>query len=144
MRLTSRRSQPPLALAVPLSRFTSQVGGGSAFFVRQQLIMKTFLVVCLFLLAGVIGYFLPTPISPHLPGYFQSVRYVDAAVSALLGVLVWSVYHLVEPVHYGKRWLILRATVIPTAWFFLIVLFYTLFGYLMTKDWKLYEPLMIS
>src|SRR5208282_5522405 len=28
------RSQPPLALAVPLSRFTSQVGGGSAFFVR--------------------------------------------------------------------------------------------------------------
>jgi hypothetical protein len=33
--LTSRRSQPPLALAVPLSRFASQVGGGSAFFVRQ-------------------------------------------------------------------------------------------------------------
>ena len=32
--LTSRRSQPPLALAVPLSRFTSRVGGGSAFFVR--------------------------------------------------------------------------------------------------------------
>jgi hypothetical protein len=32
--LTSRRSQPPLALAVPLSRFTSRVGGGSAFYVR--------------------------------------------------------------------------------------------------------------
>jgi len=32
--LTSRRSQPPLALSVPLSRFTSRVGGGSAFFVR--------------------------------------------------------------------------------------------------------------
>src|SRR5450631_2434585 len=31
--LTRRRSQPPLALAVPLSRFTSRVGGGSAFFV---------------------------------------------------------------------------------------------------------------
>jgi len=30
---TSRRSQPPLALAVPLSRFASRVGGGSAFFV---------------------------------------------------------------------------------------------------------------
>src|SRR5665213_3079096 len=37
IRLTSRRSQPPLALAVPLSRFTSQVGGGSAFFVRRSL-----------------------------------------------------------------------------------------------------------
>ena len=34
MSLTSRRSQPPLALAVPLSRFTPRVGGGSAFFVR--------------------------------------------------------------------------------------------------------------
>jgi len=27
------KSPEPLALAVPLSRFTSQVGGGSAFFV---------------------------------------------------------------------------------------------------------------
>src|ERR1039458_7070420 len=34
--LTSRRSQPPLALAVPLSRFTSRVGGGSAFYVRRH------------------------------------------------------------------------------------------------------------
>src|ERR1035437_7862802 len=34
-RLTSRRSQPPLALLVPLSRFTSRVGGGSAFYVRR-------------------------------------------------------------------------------------------------------------
>jgi len=35
-RLTSRRSQPPLALSVPLSRFTPRVGGGSAFYVRCQ------------------------------------------------------------------------------------------------------------
>src|ERR1035437_3740735 len=35
-RLTIRRSQPPLALAVPLSRFTSRVGGGSAFYVRRH------------------------------------------------------------------------------------------------------------
>src|ERR1017187_3800662 len=33
-RLTSRRSQPPLAPSVPLSRFASPVGGGSAFYVR--------------------------------------------------------------------------------------------------------------
>ena len=31
---TQQLTQPPLALAVPLSRFTSQVGGGSAFYVR--------------------------------------------------------------------------------------------------------------
>ena len=36
LRLTSRRSQPPLAVSVPLSRFASRVGGGSAFFVRQH------------------------------------------------------------------------------------------------------------
>ena len=41
--LTSRRSQPPLALSVPLSRFTSQVGGGSAFFVRR---IRTVLILC--------------------------------------------------------------------------------------------------
>ena len=29
-------TQPPLALAVPLSRFTSRVGGGSAFYVRRN------------------------------------------------------------------------------------------------------------
>ena len=29
-------SQPPLALSVPLSRFTPRVGGGSAFFVRHE------------------------------------------------------------------------------------------------------------
>ena len=34
--LTSRRSQSPLALSVPLSRFTPRVGGGSAFFVRRH------------------------------------------------------------------------------------------------------------
>src|SRR5208282_192347 len=35
MSLTSRRSQPPLTPSVPLSRFTSRVGGGSAFYVRH-------------------------------------------------------------------------------------------------------------
>src|SRR5208282_249811 len=44
--LTSRRSQPPLALSVPLSRFTSQVGGGSAFFVRPlDTFMKTKIII---------------------------------------------------------------------------------------------------
>src|ERR1035437_7113830 len=35
-RLTSRWSQPPLAVSVPPSRFTSRVGGGSAFYVRPH------------------------------------------------------------------------------------------------------------
>jgi hypothetical protein len=43
-RLTSRRSQPPLALSVPLTRFTSLVGGGSAFFVRRRYTIVRFTV----------------------------------------------------------------------------------------------------
>ena len=33
---TQQLTQPPLALSVPLSRFTPRVGGGSAFFVRPH------------------------------------------------------------------------------------------------------------
>jgi hypothetical protein len=33
---TQQRAQPPLALAVPLSRFASRVGDGSAFIVRRH------------------------------------------------------------------------------------------------------------
>jgi hypothetical protein len=41
-----------LALSVPLSRFTSRVGGGSAFYVRQHGARITFELVCL---AKVVG-----------------------------------------------------------------------------------------
>ena len=37
---TQQLTQPPLALSVPLSRFASQVGGGSAFFVRSHSRMR--------------------------------------------------------------------------------------------------------
>jgi hypothetical protein len=37
---TQQLTQPPLALAVPLSRFTSRVGGGSALVVRRLHAMK--------------------------------------------------------------------------------------------------------
>ena len=50
--LTSRRSQPPLALAVPLSRFTPRVGGGSAFYVRRlrekSRLMRRYMNFCQF------------------------------------------------------------------------------------------------
>src|ERR1035438_5633034 len=48
--LTSRRSQPPLARSVPLSRFTSRVGGGSAFFVRRTRIVMLKWVAAIILL----------------------------------------------------------------------------------------------
>jgi hypothetical protein len=44
--------QPPLALSVPLSRFTPQVGGGSAFYVGPLHFMKTFVASAISLLVG--------------------------------------------------------------------------------------------
>src|ERR1017187_4818841 len=55
MGLTSRRSQPPLALSVPLSRFTSRVGGGSAFYVRcHSRTMKSFDIRVLAVISAVV------------------------------------------------------------------------------------------
>ena len=49
--LTSRRSQPPLALAVPLSRFTPRVGGGSAFFVSfKNMISRVYCLITYFVM----------------------------------------------------------------------------------------------
>ena len=50
--LTSRRSQPPLARSVPLSRFTPRVGSGSAFFVdmaTMKMPVLISLVICIVL-----------------------------------------------------------------------------------------------
>ena len=53
-RSTSRPSQSPLALSVPLSRFTSQFGGGSAFVVDMMRAISsvTFLLAAISALAG--------------------------------------------------------------------------------------------
>jgi hypothetical protein len=58
-------TQPPLALSVPLSRFTPRVGGGSAFFVRLLRTMKHLSVILAFLAgvvvtSAVLGYYLVT------------------------------------------------------------------------------------
>ena len=50
-----------MALAVPLSRFTSRVGGGSAFFVRLLKRMRVFIAIC----CGVIQIFLAMKFCPE-------------------------------------------------------------------------------
>src|ERR1035441_2677439 len=53
--LTSRRSQPPLARSVPLSRFTPRVGGGSTFYVRPHYThMKIIITLLISYLFGVL------------------------------------------------------------------------------------------
>ncbi len=50
----SRRSQPPLALSVPLSLFTPRVGGGSAFYVRQHYTLMKNRILGIHILAATI------------------------------------------------------------------------------------------
>ena len=45
-----------MALAVPLSRFTSRVGGGSAFFVRQHYAFMSYIADTLLFLLGIALY----------------------------------------------------------------------------------------
>jgi len=50
------KSPEPLALAVPLSRFTPRVGGGSAFYVRHHShYMKTFIIIGFTVVVLVVG-----------------------------------------------------------------------------------------
>jgi hypothetical protein len=48
----NQSTEPPLALAVPLSRFTPQVGGGSAFYVDMAALARELFYATLSVIAG--------------------------------------------------------------------------------------------
>jgi hypothetical protein len=88
--LTSRRSQPPLALAVPLSRFTSRAGGGSAFYVRRIMNARSFISTVGLVLAFACGCQSPSPkpqpSGAQVPeGVSPEWRLVKAAYRRLFG-----------------------------------------------------------
>ena len=62
---TQQLTQPPLALSVPLSRFTSRVGGGSAFYVRPLDTLHTMKKHISLLLVAVISLMLGCSKAPH-------------------------------------------------------------------------------
>jgi hypothetical protein len=81
---TQQQTQPPLALAVPLSRFTSRVGGGSALVVRRFLHHDVWLILGLVSLGvGVVVGLL-----------FRGVKaIVIGAIVPWLGLLACLLYH---------------------------------------------------
>ena len=86
--LTSRRSQPPLALAVPLSRFTSRVGGGSAFFVRRHSrVCPKFIIVLAVVAALVLAIYLSHFVSAHRTRAHQTKEHQSTAPSSYVGSL---------------------------------------------------------
>jgi glucose-6-phosphate-specific signal transduction histidine kinase len=101
--------------------------------------MKHFQIFWLLGAAAIVGFCLPTPIPSD---YFHPIRFIDAALTIFLGALAWTVFHLVEPVHHGKRWVVIRETAIPVVWVLLTLLLYLLFQYLSSDFWKAFAPLI--
>src|ERR1035437_7025686 len=79
----SRRSQPPLALAVPLSRFTSRVGGGSAFYVRPHLsvIMKPVRYI-----VGAVGFLIVWFVVAVVIGFIMEIVFGPAGGRSFVGI----------------------------------------------------------
>jgi hypothetical protein len=75
--MTRRRSQPPLALAFPQSRFTSRVGGGSAFFRRHSTLMRA--LFCIFVFTLLVGCATHSNTSPSV----ASFRFIDSTTTLL-------------------------------------------------------------
>jgi hypothetical protein len=121
--LTSRRSQPPLTLSGPLSRFTSRVGGGSAFFVRPLRTMKTsyYKNIGIVLLAGVLAAAIVfqffgsglissdtspphiTTIAPHITETSVSIMRVHTRrILALLAVAGIGLLFVIRSKHYER------------------------------------------
>jgi hypothetical protein len=64
--------------------------------------------------AGFIGWLLPVPIAS------EGVALVDGLIAAMLLVLIWGVFHLVQPCRPSRRWLVADLIAIPAIWILLI------------------------
>ena len=96
-----------MALSVPLSRFTSRVGGGSAFYVRRPRVMKISARDIQVFVAGALA-LLGTQALLQLPSYF----FGPAPASAWYDLLFYSLSAALDlllglAVFFGRRWAIL-------------------------------------
>ena len=96
--------------------------------------MNKFVAIILLGVAAVVGFFLPPPMPTYI---FQQIRFVDSAMAVCLGVFVWGAFHLAEPAHHGRHWLIIRDIAIPIIWLVLVSLIGIWFHYLSTHNFHL-------
>jgi chromate transport protein ChrA len=107
-----------LALAVPLSRFTSQVGGGSAFYVRRMSAMISQSRQSLPAWLGVLVW-LVTFVSPS--AYFVLLLLAERFhVSAPPQAIVWSLFFLIPIVALvicgAVVWRLTKKTLVRMGW----------------------------
>jgi hypothetical protein len=97
-----------LVIAVPLSRLTSLVGGGSAFFVRHMSIARQ--ICWFFLFAGLVcvlgftlNYFDPPATDPLMMRFLKSGQYLPAGDTFSITQVAGSVSRLLEVDREGYR-----------------------------------------
>ena len=78
----------------------------------QRIMFRILLVVVLSTIAG----FLLPMLSEDFPPF-------DAAISSPLALLAWSVFRLVAPNRYDRKWTIAEFTLVPIAWLSLMLAF---------------------
>ena len=69
---------------------------------------------CSLLVAALIGSVLPPPFP------FKHITIFDALLTTALLVLVWSVFRVVRPDRYSRKWAVAEAIVIPVVWGLLV------------------------
>ena len=110
-------SQPPLALAVPLSRFTPRVGGGSAFFVRRLFtVMKIFRTLAVALMLVIVS----GCTSPELTPIATSLQ-IQQAEAVKDGRSLWELGKLDEAEASFQRALAINTNNVEAAYFLPLV-----------------------
>ncbi len=90
--------------------------------------------LCALAVAGVIGWFLPTPFVS------EGGHFADSIIAAMLLVVVWGAFHLIQPSRHGQRWLLASLILIPVIWVGLIAALAFWFNHLHSQ-WEMHEPL---
>ena len=89
-----------MALAVPLSRFTSRVGGGSAFFVRLREFMTSLWIMSLGAL--LVGSFVAWRVARRSHGVTEWRSWFLATMVVSLGIWIIVVFRLLDaPFRFG-------------------------------------------
>jgi len=96
-------------------------------------VLKVFGVVGLSCVAGPL-------LAAQFEDSFLSLSF-DAIVSISVALLVWSVFHLVEPKDHGRKWTIAELTVVPLVWLLLMVTLAVWFHHLWCQSDELREEM---
>ena len=78
-------------------------------------------ILCVLVVTTTAGLMLPAPIPPHI---IPHTRWLGGLVATALAILVWGVFHLLEPVRYSYSvaWARVRIATISLIWVVLVTL----------------------